>query len=366
MAKLRVLEVSGTPHEMGYQHGKAFLKDIHELTEDRIQLSSTEKWTGYTLPREQVLALGEACLEEHRAYSPELVEELEGIAEATGLGLTELLIMNGFTDFIDVVANHEKAAVLPPIGTHAADNCTAFIVSSQAAAEGKGFIGQTWDMHDTATPYVILLRGRPANAPEFLVFTITGCVGMIGMNDAGIAMGINNLTAADGRIGVTWPFVIRKALMQTNLDDALACITGARLAGAHNYVLADSTGRGYNVEAMSTRYYVEEVQDSFIVHTNHCVHASNIIVERKRLASMVENSHSRYNRAAELLSEGQITVEALMALTRDRGAINGICVLSEAPFFVETSGAAIMRPATREFWAAWGPPINTEYERFVL
>src|SRR5690606_1302049 len=126
-------------------------------------------------------ALGNACLEEHRAYSPELVAELEGIAEATGLGLAELVIMNGFTDFIDVVANHEHAGALHPVGTHAADNCTAFIVSNSAAVEGQGFIGQTWDMHDTATPFVILLRGRPANRPAFLVFTVTGCVGMIGM-----------------------------------------------------------------------------------------------------------------------------------------------------------------------------------------
>lgn len=366
MAKLRVLEVSGSPREMGYQHGKAFAKDIHEFTEDRMQLSSSEKWTGYSLPREQILALGNACLEEHRAYSPELVEELEGIAEATGLGLTELVIMNGFTDFIDVVANHEHAGALHPVGTHAADNCTAFIVSNSAAVEGQGFIGQTWDMHDTATPFVILLRGRPANRPAFLVFTVTGCVGMIGMNDAGIAIGINNLSGADGQIGVTWPFVIRKALMQTNLEDALACITTARLAGAHNYVLADRSGRGYNVEAMSTRCKVEEVNDAFLVHTNHCVDPRTTEVERQRLAGAVENSHSRYDRAADLLSTGKVTVESLIALTRDRGAINGICVLSEAPFFVETSGAAIMRPATGEFWAAWGPPINTEYERFVL
>ena len=48
--------------------------------------------------------------------------------------------------------------------------------------------------------------------PDFLTFTVTGCIGMIGMNSAGITVGVNNLMATDGQIGVTWPFVVRKIL----------------------------------------------------------------------------------------------------------------------------------------------------------
>ncbi|MEZ4609969.1 MAG: hypothetical protein R2838_06930 [Caldilineaceae bacterium] len=42
-----------------------------------------------------------------------------------------------------------------------------------------------------------------------MTFTITGCVGMIGMNEHGVAVGINNLLGRDGRPGVHWPFVVR-------------------------------------------------------------------------------------------------------------------------------------------------------------
>ena len=99
---------------------------------------------------------------------------------------------------------------------------------------------------------MILIHGNPDNAPEFLTFTITGCVGMIGMNSAGITVGINNLMSTDGQIGVTWPFVVRKILQQHDLDAALDCLTSAKLAGAHNYMLMDKQGNGYEVEAMST------------------------------------------------------------------------------------------------------------------
>ncbi|MCU0514921.1 MAG: C45 family autoproteolytic acyltransferase/hydrolase [Anaerolineae bacterium] len=234
-----MLTLTGTPYEMGYQHGRAFYEAIHHFTEERLHLSGDPVWAGRPLTREAVLRLGQACLAEHERYSPILMQELRGMADATGLGLAELVIMNGFTDFVDVVYRQGEA-IMPPLPS---DNCTAFLVPPGLSASGQGLYGQTWDMHATATPHVILLHGQPQDAPHFLAFTITGCVGMIGMNEAGIAIGINNLTASDGQIGVTWPFVIREALRQDTLEAALACITGATLAGGHNYLLMDKHGR---------------------------------------------------------------------------------------------------------------------------
>lgn len=392
MSKLRVLEVAGTPIEMGRQHALVFSTEIKELTEDRLHLSSDKNWTGKELSRQDVLALGQACLPYHEAYAPELMDELRGMSEVTGLGLAELMILNGFTDFVDTIysadekilrelkgtngaegSSQAKIALVPssplssPVFAHpTVDDCTAFIVSSEATVEGQGFIGQTWDMHETATPYVILLRGKPANGLNFLALTIIGCVGLIGMNEAGIAVGINNLVAGDGRVGVTWPFVVRKVLAQNNLKDALASITQAELAGGHNYLLADSTGRGYNVEAMASRYHVQEINTGVLVHTNHCLISQNVTVERARLPRSRASSETRLSRAEEILKRGNLTLDDLLALTRDHGAVNGICVHPEDPFFVESCGAAIMRPATREFWGVWGRPCENEYERFVV
>lgn len=359
MSRIRVLEVSGSFHQMGLQHGQAFHKEIHHFTADRVKLSSSKVWTGRELPREAVLDLANACVSEHEAYSPELMDELRGMAEVTGLSLGELIINNGFTDFIDVVYALGQDKKQPEM---VSDNCTAFLVSNELAADGKGMYGQTWDMHATATPHVMLLRGKPENAPEFLSFTITGCVGMIGMNEHGIAVGINNLLGGDGQVGVTWPFVIRKILMQDNIQDALKCITEAKLAGAHNYMLMDKHGKGYNVEAMSSRNHVQELESS-LVHTNHCVIDSNRMVEREREAESLASSKARLNRGYEILNDKAITPEKLMALTRDEEAI---CVRAHPPYNSESAGGAIMRPATRDFWAVWGLPSENEYEHFVI
>ena len=363
MTGIRVIELTGSPYEMGLAHGKRFHDEIHMFTEERVRLCQDPNWTGHSLSRAAVIALAEACVLEHQRYAPDLMEELAGMAEATGLSLAELVINNGFTDFIDVVYNlggSLKPAGAPPL---ASDNCTAFLVPNHRSATGEAFFGQTWDMHASATPYVILLRGKPDAGPAFLAFTITGCVGMIGMNSAGIAVGINNLMAADGQIGLTWPFVVRKVLQQDNLADALACVTEAKLAGAHNYLLMDRAGAAYEVEAMSTSHYVRELGAETISHTNHCLIQQNLDVARERPPESRDSSEKRLLRAQELLSKDQIELDDLIALTRDEPVI---CTRPQAPMHVESCGAAIMRPATGDFWSVWGIPADNEYERFTI
>jgi len=363
MNRIRVIKLAGTPYQMGYAHGLRFHDEIHRFTEERVRLCGSLEWTGRQLSREAVIALAEACVAEHQAYAPDLMEELQGIADATNLTLAELVINNGFTDFIDTIyslGDITVPAVTPPL---VADNCTAFMVPPSRSATGAAFFGQTWDMHASATPYVILIHGEPDDAPNFLTFTVTGCVGMIGMNSAGITVGVNNLMATDGQIGVTWPLVVRKILQQDDLDAALECLTGAKLAGAHNYMLMDSNGRGYEVEAMSTTHHVHELADETISHTNHCLIQKNLDVARERPPDSQNSSENRLRRADELLAKDGITIDDLMALTRDEVAI---CTRPQPPTHVESCGAAIMSPSTGDFWSVWGIPADNEYERFVI
>ncbi len=362
MKKIRVLELSGSHYDMGYQHGLAYSDGIKHFAEERVKLAGDAMWSGQAMTRAEVLALADACLAEHKRYSTDLVEELQGMADATHLSVAELIVVCGFTDFIDTVYNAANLETAVP--AHAgADNCTAFLVPNNKTSNAQGFYGQTWDMHDSATPHVILLRGKPTNKPEFLAFTTVGCVGMIGMNSEGVAIGINNLSATDGQAGVTWNFVIRKALEQSTADDALACITDANLAGAHNYMLMDKSGKGYNVEAMSTTTVVTDLEEGPLVHTNHCLVEQTQAVQRKREAASQESSEHRLSRGYDLLAKDSINEHDLKSLTRDPEAI---CVSSKPPRHVESCGAAIMRPATGDFWAVWGLPSENEYEHFEV
>lgn len=381
MTRLRVLPLSGTPYDIGFAHGKAYSADIQMLTEERMRLATDPFWTGgrgATLA--EVIALGKASLVAHEEYAPALMQEMRGMADATGLDLAELVTMNGFTDFVDAVA------ALPPLNdapmlrrTDApttdntdAGGCTAFLIAPKASANRTPWIGQTWDMHASATPHVILLDIAPNEGPALLTFTITGCVGMIGINEHGVAVSINNLNGSDGRSGVHWVYVVRQMLAQSTFEAAMHELQRAPLSGAHNYLLMgyDEAGalRGANIEAGSTRKVVTPLED-VLIHTNHCVAPEMNSVERPRKGISLESTTTRLAQAQRILGSerGAITLESLQELTRykEPGAFS-ICAYTRPGYDVETSGAAIMSPATRELWAAWGQPNVNPYEHFSV
>jgi isopenicillin-N N-acyltransferase like protein len=341
----RVLRLVGTPAERGLAHGLLHAASIRQYTEERVALAVDGSWAGKPTTRADVLALAEEMLPAHRAYAPDLSEEMLAMAAAAGISPAESVIVGGFTDFVDAVRSRTDRATIEE------DDCTAVLSAD--------FLAQTWDMHASATPHVLMLDVR--DTVPCLVFSTVGCLGQIGMNAAGIAIGINNLVGTDGRVGVTWPFVVRKVLQQTTLEAALSCIVDAPLAGAHDYLLLDSTGAGYNVEAMPTHQAITRLASTPLVHTNHCLDAGTLQRQAERTPALMASSQERLARAS-LLSRGPLDLDTLVALTRDPGVYRR----SQPPYHVETSGAVVMRPKSRELWAVWGVPADHEYESFSV
>lgn len=363
---ITVLDVAGTPSELGAAHG-AFAPDtLRAFAAERVALAGSPEWSGAASERAQVLALAQACLEAHRAYSPSLTEELEALAEAAGIDVADALVVGGFTDFVDTVygavaasRGDARTAPAPPW----ADQCTAFLVPAARSADGAALLGQTWDMHAGAERHVIVMRGVPHDAPAFATFTTVGCLGMIGMNEHGLAVGINNLSGADGRVGVTWPFVVREALKQRDLDAALRCVVDAPLAGAHNYLVLDASGRGANVEATATYAHVTPLERDSVVHTNHCLVDATVRRQRERDPVAQASSQARLERAGALLDRRDLTPEDLQRVTADTEAL---CYRGGPPRYLATCGAVVMRPATRDLWAVAGLPSEAPFEHVEL
>ncbi len=348
---IRVLRVGGTPAAIGRAHGAAHSEEIRAYTADRTVLAAE----GTDWDRTRIVALAEQMLAAHEAYDPDLYAEMLAMAEAAGITPAEAVIVGGYTDFIDTVR-----AVAG--GTAVEDSCTAVIVPD-AIAGGSGFLAQTWDMHASATQRVILLDISPDLGPAAMLFTTVGTLGQIGMNEAGIAIGINNLTVDDGRVGVTWPFVVRKALRQAEFDAAVKCVIDAPLAGGHNFLLFDERGRGVSIEATPTVTHVTDLDGAPLIHTNHCLIPATQAVEGARPEELQRSSTERLTDITDHLGARPITVESLMAMTRDE---RSICRRPRAPFFYESSGATIMRPATGDFWACWGIPADNQYQHFTV
>jgi isopenicillin-N N-acyltransferase-like protein len=354
---IRVLNLEGGPSDRGAAHGAAYHNEIRRYTAERIRLAADGSWAGRETTTGDVMALAQAMLPAHREYAPDLVEEMEAMAAAAGITTAEAVVVGGFTDFVDAVRAEGARPLIEE------DDCTAVMVPPAAAAGGAPLFGQTWDMHDSATEHVTMMRVRPETGPSALLFTTVGCLGQIGLSSRGLVVGINNLTAADGRPGVTWPFVVRKALQQDNLEAALGCVLDADLAGGHNYLLMDGNGAGYNIEAMPGHRAVTPLGEEPLVHTNHCLDEQARKLEAPRPADLQASSEARLAKAIEMVSRRPVGVDDLVAMTREPEAI---CRRSEPPHHNESSGAVIIGPAGGDFWACWGVPADNDYEYFRL
>ncbi len=349
-SQLDVLAVSGSPADMGAAHGAAYGAEIRQYAADRADLARA----GTDLTRGDVAAIAESMLDAHHSYDADLHDEMVAMADAAQITPAEAVIVGGFTDFIDTVRHLAG-------GTAMEDTCTAVITPDETSG-GAGFLAQTWDMHASATPHVFMLDLTPSSGPRSMIFTTHGTLGQIGMNEAGIAIGINNLSMDDGRIGVTWPFVVRKVLRQTSFADAMACIGEAPLAGGHNFLILDRFGAGASVEATPSAMAVQPLSTDPLIHTNHCLFPKTARVESARPSSLQSSSEDRLRDARTLLAETyEHTSESLIALLRDE---RSICRRPSPPFDYESSGAVVMRPATGDMWACWGNPVDNDFKLF--
>ena len=346
-----VLEVSGSPSEVGEAHGRTYGDEIIAYMETRRSLSRT----GTDLSDSDVEAIAETMIDAHRRYDPRLFEEMEALATAAGITVAQAIIVGGYTDFIDTVRAVANGMAFE-------DSCTT-VITPDDQSEGAGFLAQTWDMNASATPHVFMLDVHVHGSPRALVFTTHGTLGQIGMNEAGIAVGINNLTMADGRPGVTWPFAVRKALAETRFDDAVGAIVNAELACGHSFLVFDSEGQGAMIEATSTETHIDHLDGEPLIHTNHCLAPHTQAVEADRPSDLDRSSRDRLAHAAESLDVRPHTVDTIMAMLRDD---RSICRSPEPPFDYETSGAVIMRPRTGDMWACWGLPSDNEFEHFAV
>lgn len=242
------------PGARGEAHGELWRAQIQELVELRGALAL--RW-GFT-DRHQLEQLAGRHLPVLERDAPALCAELLGVARGAGVTPAQLVVLNHYTDLRD----------LPDEVRSDPGGCTA--VYLPGGAHGP-VLGQTWDMHASARPFVRMMRIRPRSGDdEVLCFTLTGCLGMMGISASGLAIAINNLFTTDGQLGLLWPAVVRSLLGEPSAAAARGRLARTRLGGGRNFMFAD--GREFfGVECSAQLQVVTQVgAGAAHLHTNHC------------------------------------------------------------------------------------------------
>ncbi|PRP93075.1 Acyl-coenzyme A:6-aminopenicillanic acid acyl-transferase [Enhygromyxa salina] len=344
---MRVLSFSGTLAAIGEAFGEECRADIPQLYAARLRnaIAQAELHGGRDVGEEAVLDVARQCIEPTRAHHPDGFAELEGIARGAGLAVEKILAMNGLTDIRDVLA---WGGELEALG-----GCTSFVVAGDRTRSGKLLCGQTWDLATDNMPHVRAVHRRPDQGPQTWTLTTVGCLSLIGLNEAGIAIGTTNIRTTDARPGVTYLSLIHKALAATTLDQAAAAIRSAPRAGAHFFYLADGQGHGLALECTPTHVDTVAVDRGVHVHTNHCLVPEHAAIEGKTPSA---SSHDRYDRLMALI-EGEAGGAALDSAKRWFGdRENGDNAIARVDFNgISSNGAVVMEPESGTIHACHGP-----------
>jgi isopenicillin-N N-acyltransferase-like protein len=337
-----VLPAGGSPREWGRIHGESFRGEVQSLAAIRVYLCTTSG-RGNFPDKASVIAAAERHLPVLERWDRDLFEELVGIAEGAALSPAEIVVANHYTDLRDLAAD-------PATWRYAdADGGCSLI---WARTPTGTILAQTWDMHATALPFAMMMI-----LPDAVLLSLTGCVGLAGLNRSRTAIAINNLNSTDARIGVVWPALVRRALRESTARAARDAVMAAPVGSGHHYFVADRQD-AYAIETSGTRRKVVfsgEAGGSY-VHTNHCLDAE---VEAMTRIPEGSTSHARYALLEKALSTAPVRdlADVWARLGSTEGWPASICTnqsTPENPHGSATCGAIAMNLDTGEVWGQGG------------
>lgn len=349
---LRTLEVSGSPTARGLAHGEAFRADIHGIYAIRLRLMIAKTNLG---SEAAVLRLAAHHLPVLERFDRGLFDELCGIAKGAGLTPAHIVVVNHYTDLRDLNAND-----LARLDASDPGGCSAWFVDGG----GNRVLGQTWDMHGSATPYALLLTVRGDDGSTTTCFTIMGCLGMTGMNSHGVGLTINNLNSVDATVGVVWPALVRKTLQAHSAVAARDTLLSSPIGSGRHYIVADATD-AFGIETSGTKKKLifdatlhpqaalttsTSTAPRAYFHTNHCIDPEMVPTAKIAPGS---TTVARYETLVQKTKQGAVPTSARAMF--DSFADVGLTAKNDVDD-VATCGALVMDLRARSLLACQGIP----------
>lgn len=210
-----ILKVSGTPFEMGYQHGS----ELKEKIQQNIQKHITE------LPIE-----GQARKEAFMPHIPTLtsyvepryLEEMQGLAEGSQTPFSDILLLNLFPEMF---------------------HCCGITATRNASKDKTLYHARVLDystgrdLQSTA----VLMVAKPKEGFAFLNATYAGFIGSItGMNEKKISLGEIGGLGYGKWAGCPMPLLLRSILEKaSNLQQAKEILSNTKRTCEYYYVIGD-------------------------------------------------------------------------------------------------------------------------------
>lgn len=351
-----VIELSGTPFEIGKTHGERAKTLINNSVDNYKEMF----WTLLDLDWAEVTRLASDYINPILRCDADLLEEMRGIACGSGLALEDILAVNARTELI-----YSNAA---------ADNegCTAAAVMPEKTASGRLLMGQNWDYRPLVANSLVILKIKQQDKPDILMITEAGMVGKIGFNSKGICTGLNALWAPSTSRGVPVHVALRLLLNGENLTQGTAFLEHTPVAGCGNIIFGSASGGALNIEIAPDDFDVLCPSEGLLVHANHYL-SPRFSHYRSASGQRSVNSYIRQSKMRRIFENlgRPVTIDDFKRAFSDHGDYpDGICrhpdVKLEPGARAATLYSVIFDLERLEVHLCRGNPCCNAYEVFTL
>lgn len=372
---LPVLDLTGTPREMGLEQGRRLAGDIAENL--RIYYDRFQREVKLTV--DEVRSRGRQYLAVIDRAAPAYGEMIRGVAEGAKIPIDDAAALNARYEILySQYSTINQTLAAAGTTTLEPDGCTAFAVLPDASADGHLWLGQNWDWFPQVRGAI--LRMRQADGNTIAAFTEAGIVGgKIGMNSAGLGLVINGLLSNhDDWSRLRTPFHVRTwmILQQHALESALAVITDEPRSCSANFLLGKANGDAevVNVEAAPETACHLLPSGGILAHANHFIDPEALGVWQP-LAEEKTSTYPRLERMMHMLERRRaaktLDRQAMMAMLADHtGHPDSVCRhpnphLPEEER-VETVVSVLQDLTARRMYVAAGTPCVTPFAEITV
>ena len=379
-----VFKLTGTPYEIGFQHGhqaKKYIDSNIRAYTTWFQETAEFSWT-------EAKQRATTFVPKLQRLYPEILDEIQGIADGAGLERDDILALNirseiGLTNYDDAPPAQDPPAIT--------DGCTGL---AQISNDGsKAILAQNWDWIEGLENGMIVVDITTDEGTRMQFLNEAGLVGKIGLNSHGFGLCNNAIKCGTMTTDRLPTHVMSRRLLQyaRSVDEAVNMLERYSGACATNYVLADAKGNILDVEVspmgISRISPLPEVSENpnpqagqrpmFVAHTNHIVSPPESFPHGPIYDRPSDNSFSRLARISELTMDDikngvPLTDESVVQRLSDRqGAPDGICrdvpVHAKGPERMKTLASIVMEfdnlNGTAKGFVTIGKPCNEGLQR---
>lgn len=297
--KLSLLEAKGDHYQIGLTLGRAAAPALRDVV-PRIGRYRELKQSARAL--RGLGALESAA----RDAFPELMREVDGMADGSGMDFQDVWMWNCRGDF----SGGGDQTRTPLAG------CTTVLLP--ATVDGPAIIGHNEDDQSELDGHCFLARVAPDNGPAFLSFYSPGLLPghTFAVNDAGLVQTINHVRPYDQRPGVPRHVIARAVLSQTSVQGAIDLLKRRdRASGFHHNLGICGDSKLYSVEAPASGCVIRVVSNQPGAHTNHLICDQFASLEQE----LARSSRDRLERAQRLIEEGAPAGRNPLAILQDSG-----------------------------------------------